>query len=57
MTICEICKKEKADWGKNNTYQLMFVYHIKTDDKDHVICPKCTLKRLKQLAESENKDE
>lgn len=53
MKVCEVCKKKESEWKKNGVYPFMFVYTVKTDDKEHVICPECTCKRLEELAKKE----
>lgn len=49
MKVCEICKKEESEWQKNGAYPFMFVFTVKTDDKEHFVCPECTYKRLEEL--------
>ena len=49
MKVCEICKKEESEWKKNEVCPFMFVFTVKTDDKEHFVCPECTCKRLDEL--------
>lgn len=50
MKVCEVCKKKESEWKKNGIYPFMFVYTVKNDDKENVICSECTCKKLEELA-------